>query len=142
MSRIVTFLQLFGGLTRFRIQDHFLDRQLRFAPDHLHRFRQSLPGDGSAQDIVTRYRRPKGSQEPIKPFARVKVLTTVCDALREALKGDQPPISEYVPCGDRPIPTTADDDPERQKADKVKVNPEKPDKAKEDKEDKGDKEKT
>jgi polyphosphate kinase 2 (PPK2 family) len=45
-----------------------------------------------------------------KPFARIKVLRAVCDALREALQGNQPPISEYVPCGDRPIPTTVHGD--------------------------------
>ena len=50
-----------------------------------------------------------------KPFARIKVLSTVCDALREALKGDQPPASEYVPCGNRAIPAPPSDDSEENK---------------------------
>ena len=36
-----------------------------------------------------------------KPYARVKVLRTVCEALREALAGPREPINGYVPCGDR-----------------------------------------
>jgi polyphosphate:AMP phosphotransferase len=50
-----------------------------------------------------------------KPFARIKVLSTVCNALREALKGDQPPASEYVPCGDRAIPAPPSEDSEQNK---------------------------
>lgn len=47
-----------------------------------------------------------------KPYARVKVLRTICETLKLALKTDQVPIAGYLPCGDRrpeesaaPVPT-------------------------------------
>ncbi len=36
-----------------------------------------------------------------KPYARVKVLRTICEALTTALKTDQAPTAGYLPCGDR-----------------------------------------
>ncbi|AHF03760.1 polyphosphate-dependent AMP kinase [Marichromatium purpuratum 984] len=36
-----------------------------------------------------------------KPYARVKVLRTICAALTEALEGEQPPPAGYLPCGER-----------------------------------------
>ncbi len=38
-----------------------------------------------------------------KPYARVKVLRTICDTLTEALKGDPVPTSGYLPCGEKRI---------------------------------------
>lgn len=38
-----------------------------------------------------------------KPFARVKVLKTVCDTLREALKRTPEPITGYLPCGEKRV---------------------------------------
>jgi AMP-polyphosphate phosphotransferase len=38
-----------------------------------------------------------------KPYARIKVLRTICESLRQALKTDLAPISGYVPCGDKRI---------------------------------------
>ncbi|QGU32347.1 polyphosphate:AMP phosphotransferase [Thermochromatium tepidum] len=38
-----------------------------------------------------------------KPFARIKVLRTVCDALNEALEGAPVPAAGYLPCGDKRI---------------------------------------
>jgi polyphosphate:AMP phosphotransferase len=36
-----------------------------------------------------------------KPYARVKILRAICEALKNALKTEQVPISGYLPCGDR-----------------------------------------
>ena len=72
MSRIVTFRQLSGRIICFRVNDDLLNRQFRRPPDHLHRFRQAFPGHGSAQDVVTCYRRLQGAQEPIETFARIE----------------------------------------------------------------------
>lgn len=36
-----------------------------------------------------------------KQFARVKILTTICDTLRAALKRDPEPTAGYLPCGDK-----------------------------------------
>ncbi len=72
MSRMVTFLQLFGRLAGFRVDDDLLDRQFRGAPDHLYRFRQAFPGHGRAQDIVTVDYRLQGAQETVEAFARVE----------------------------------------------------------------------
>ncbi len=52
MSRMVTFRQLSGRIARFRVQDDLLYAQRSLAPHDLHGLRQSLPGHGSAQDIV------------------------------------------------------------------------------------------
>jgi polyphosphate:AMP phosphotransferase len=38
-----------------------------------------------------------------KPYARVKVMRAICDALTEALKEDSMPTTGYVPCGDKRI---------------------------------------
>ncbi len=38
-----------------------------------------------------------------KPYARIKVLRTVCDALNEALKGPPAPTAGYLPCGDKRV---------------------------------------
>lgn len=35
-----------------------------------------------------------------KPFARIKVLKTVCDTLRDALTREPEPTTGYIPCGD------------------------------------------
>ncbi len=72
MSRIVTFLQLFGRIAGFRVDDDLLDRQFRCPPDHLHRFRQAFPGHGRAQDVVARYHRLQGAQETVETLARVE----------------------------------------------------------------------
>lgn len=39
-----------------------------------------------------------------KPYARVKVLRTVCESLRSALNTEQTPSAGYLPCGDRRPP--------------------------------------
>jgi len=43
-----------------------------------------------------------------KPYARVKVMRTICESLERALAAGRPSISGYVPCGDKrpavPIP--------------------------------------
>jgi polyphosphate:AMP phosphotransferase len=36
-----------------------------------------------------------------KPYARIKVLKTVCDTVREALKHAPEPTAGYLPCGDK-----------------------------------------
>ena len=72
MSRIDNAPQLFGRIAGFRVNDDLLNRQLRFAPDHLHRFRQAFPGHGSAQDIVAVDHRLQSSREPVETFARVE----------------------------------------------------------------------
>jgi polyphosphate kinase 2 (PPK2 family) len=36
-----------------------------------------------------------------KPYARVKVLKTVCETLREAIKQEPAPAVGYIPCGDK-----------------------------------------
>ncbi|NKN34662.1 polyphosphate:AMP phosphotransferase [Marichromatium bheemlicum] len=36
-----------------------------------------------------------------KPYARIKVLRTICAALTEALEGEQRPPAGYLPCGER-----------------------------------------
>ncbi|MBK1722025.1 polyphosphate:AMP phosphotransferase [Thiocystis violacea] len=38
-----------------------------------------------------------------KPYARVKVLRTICDTLNEALKQEPVPTAGYLPCGDKRI---------------------------------------
>lgn len=38
-----------------------------------------------------------------KPYARIKVLRTVCDALNEALKGPTAPTAGYLPCGEKRV---------------------------------------
>ena len=38
-----------------------------------------------------------------KPYARIKVLRTISDALNEALKGVSAPTAGYLPCGDKRI---------------------------------------
>ncbi|MTW21889.1 polyphosphate:AMP phosphotransferase [Allochromatium palmeri] len=45
-----------------------------------------------------------------KPYARIKVLRTVCDALNDALKGPPAPTAGYLPCGEKRI-ESADDKP-------------------------------
>ena len=38
-----------------------------------------------------------------KPYARIKVLRTICDALTEALQGAPSPTAGYLPCGEKRI---------------------------------------
>jgi AMP-polyphosphate phosphotransferase len=62
-----------------------------------------------------------------KPYARVKVMRTICEALKTALATERKPISGYVPCGDkRPGETqglagNATDKPVAREADKPAV---------------------
>jgi AMP-polyphosphate phosphotransferase len=42
-----------------------------------------------------------------KPYARIKVLRTVCDALNEALKGSPAPTAGYLPCGEKRVEPVA-----------------------------------
>lgn len=46
-----------------------------------------------------------------KPYARIKVLRTVCDALNEALKGPRAPTAGYLPCGERRVEPDANGKP-------------------------------
>jgi polyphosphate kinase 2 (PPK2 family) len=40
-----------------------------------------------------------------KPFARIKVLRTLCDGIKEALKQGHPcTASGYIPCGEKRLP--------------------------------------
>jgi polyphosphate kinase 2 (PPK2 family) len=38
-----------------------------------------------------------------KPYARIKVLRTICDALMRELKTDSASVSRYMPCGEKRI---------------------------------------
>jgi polyphosphate kinase 2 (PPK2 family) len=41
-----------------------------------------------------------------KPYARIKVMRTICETLESALASGRVPLSSNVPCGDKPLPTT------------------------------------
>ncbi|NEX21124.1 polyphosphate:AMP phosphotransferase [Thiorhodococcus mannitoliphagus] len=52
-----------------------------------------------------------------KPYARVKVLSTICDTLNEVLKQDPQPIAGYLPCGEKRVeePSRKADEPNKKK---------------------------
>ncbi len=72
MSRMVTFRQLSGHIARFRVQDDLLYAQRSLAPHDLHGLRQSLPGHGSAQDIVPVNHRLQRNHDLLQPLSAIE----------------------------------------------------------------------
>ena len=58
-----------------------------------------------------------------KPYARVKVMRTICESLERALAAEGPPVSGYVPCGDKVPPPAPVNGTGGEKNDKDKRTP-------------------
>ena len=94
-------------LRRFRAREQTPYKQHKITPDDW-RNREKWPQYKEAvNEMVVRTSTKHAGWTLVegndKPYARIKVLRTICDTLTEALKGEPITTAGYLPCGEKRI---------------------------------------